>query len=84
MEFGRPRPILRLSLNLKKIMIVCSCLGITDGDIRDATQGDRDMFAGTCCGSCLPLVSDIVRHAKDESAPREPDAGSPTDPVDRG
>jgi NAD(P)H-nitrite reductase large subunit len=62
-------------------MIVCSCFGITDGEIRDAMRADnQSMFAaGTCCGSCLPLVSDIVRELKDDdAAPKDNDRSRAT------
>jgi bacterioferritin-associated ferredoxin len=59
-------------------MIVCSCLGITDGEIRDAMRADRDAMAGSCCGSCLPLVSDIARKlSEDERAAADSDGAPP-------
>ena len=55
-------------------MIVCSCFGITDGDLRDAMRTGQPAMAGTCCGSCLPLVSDLVRKLKEDDAkPSEPE-----------
>lgn len=64
-------------------MIVCTCLGITDGEIREAMAADRDAMAGSCCGSCLPLVSDIVRKLKlttDESVSAQ--SASTSSPAD--
>lgn len=65
-------------------MIVCSCFGITDGDIRAAARADNaTMFAaGTCCGSCLPLVSDIVRKQKEDDR-TTPDADGSAAVADR-
>ena len=44
-------------------MIVCSCHGITDTEIRQelSPEGQGQCLAGTSCGNCLPLVADIVR-----------------------
>ena len=44
-------------------MIVCSCHGITDTEIRRelSAAGQGPCLAGTGCGNCLPLVADIVR-----------------------
>ena len=58
-------------------MIVCSCLGITDGEIRDAMRADREAMAGTCCGSCLPLVSDIARKLREDDSPSVDSDGAP-------
>jgi NAD(P)H-nitrite reductase large subunit len=62
-------------------MIVCSCLGITEGEIRDAMAADRDAMAGSCCGSCLPLVSDIARRLKNDE-PRGADSDGAPPPSD--
>lgn len=68
-------------------MIVCTCFGITDGEIRAAMRGDNQVVfpAGTCCGSCLPLVSDIVRNLnRDDTVARESDPSrAGTDHTDR-
>ena len=61
-------------------MIVCTCFGITDGEIRAAMREEGQVVfpAGTCCGSCLPLVSDIVRNLKkDRAVEREADRSAP-------
>ena len=63
-------------------MIVCSCLGITDGEIREAMRADREAMAGSCCGSCLPLVSDIARKLRDdETRSADSDGAPPTSEV---
>ena len=69
-------------------MIVCTCLGITDREIRDAMRADSLVVfpAGTSCGSCLPLVSDIVRNLKRDDAAALESERSPAaaDHTDRG
>lgn len=49
---------------------ICSCENVSKGDIALAVQeGAQDIAAikgctraGTCCGSCVPLVKDILEH----------------------
>lgn len=42
-------------------MIVCSCYGVTDGELRRALgpDGEGQCPAGTGCGNCLPAVHAI-------------------------
>jgi len=52
-------------------MYVCVCHGITDHEIRGAADGGcRDVHeltmrsgCGSSCGSCLPLVAEILAEA---------------------
>jgi bacterioferritin-associated ferredoxin len=63
-------------------MIVCSCHGITDRQIRQAVRNGasstlqvaRRCSAGTGCGGCLPALEKIVRDEREREARRRPDA----------
>jgi bacterioferritin-associated ferredoxin len=54
-------------------MIVCSCHGITDGDIRRAQgpDGPGGCPAGTSCGNCLPVVMAITEQCRSQAGPSE-------------
>ena len=54
-------------------MIVCSCHGITDRDLRRDIAADRAdrCLAGTGCGNCLPLVEEITRTLASEEQPQD-------------
>jgi nitrite reductase (NADH) large subunit len=64
-------------------MIVCHCKNVSDRRIRLAVRnGARSVEevraacgAGTCCGGCLPLVSDLIAdeqvECEGQDAPRE-------------
>ena len=48
-------------------MIVCSCFGTTDREVRAAfgPGGDGRCPAGRACGGCVSTIEDIVAHARD-------------------
>jgi nitrite reductase (NADH) large subunit len=60
-------------------MLVCHCHRVTDRDIRAHIRGGsntpaqvaRTCRAGTCCGGCMPLISQIVREAVAEEIQQE-------------
>ena len=66
-------------------MIVCHCKGITDRDLKRALhEGSFDQGeaggaarAGGDCGTCQPLIDEIVgqhgRRSKSAPAPKQPD-----------
>jgi bacterioferritin-associated ferredoxin len=47
-------------------MIVCSCHGISDNDLRRShgPTGSGHSEAGSGCGNCLPLVSAITQECR--------------------
>ncbi|MCA8956904.1 MAG: (2Fe-2S)-binding protein [Planctomycetes bacterium] len=49
-------------------MIVCSCHGLTDRDVRHAFgEGVADpCLAGSGCGNCLPLVDAIAHEVRQQ------------------
>ena len=56
-------------------MIVCSCFGTTDREIRAALGPNGTGFcpAGRGCGNCMPAVLDIAedaRQSQSQPAPR--------------
>ena len=59
-------------------MIVCSCHGVTDRELRASVDGDRprECRAGTGCGGCVATISAIlaeVRRDGVESSARDRD-----------
>ncbi|MFT7662724.1 MAG: bacterioferritin-associated ferredoxin [Planctomycetota bacterium] len=49
-------------------MIICHCLSITDRDLKRAASSSSAeakpncaRLAGTCCGSCKPMVQKILQ-----------------------
>ena len=68
-------------------MIVCSCHGITDTEIRRALGpgGSGRCAAGTCCGGCQPVVDEIAQKAAAAKAPSSvSQERGETAPVNRG
>lgn len=57
-------------------MYVCICNGITDSVIREAAEAGCDSVAemtmrtgaGSCCGSCLGLVGEIIAEVRQQRA----------------
>jgi bacterioferritin-associated ferredoxin len=55
-------------------MIVCSCFGTTDREVRAAfgPQGDGQCPAGQACGGCRPMLGEIVAQARAGAPERDP------------
>jgi bacterioferritin-associated ferredoxin len=61
------------SPELDSSMIICSCHGITDGELRRelGPDGRGPCRAGTSCGNCLPLVTHLTEELRSSGASHE-------------
>ena len=54
-------------------MIICHCLAITDRDLKRSVSGQsndsKPRLAGSCCGSCKPLVQKLLQNYGPQKPP---------------
>lgn len=65
-------------------MIVCHCYGITDHDLRKASNGPaglntcpKSAHAGKGCGGCKPLIQKVLASSLKRDNPGAPEAAQP-------